>query len=152
MEAALRSVADLMTGEDLPSVDYTQVRGMNTVKESEVEIAGEKIKICIAHTLGEARKLMDQIRAGTSPYHFIEIMACYGGCIGGGGQPAPHRKEILEKRAAALRKEDAGKNVRKSHQNPDVIRLYQEYLGEFGGERAHKLLHTTYTNRCVRKE
>ncbi len=109
MEAALRSVADLMSGQDLQSVDYTNVRGMATMKEAEVDIGGNKIKICIVHTLGEARKLMDQIRAGTSPYHFIEIMACYGGCVGGGGQPGPHRKEILEKRARALRKEDSEK-------------------------------------------
>jgi iron-only hydrogenase group A len=149
MEAALRSVADLMSGEDLASFEYTKVRGMDTVKEAEVEIAGKKIKVCIVHTLGEARKIMDQVREGKSPYHFIEIMACFGGCIGGGGQPAPHRKEILEKRASALRKEDTGKKIRKSHQNPDVLRLYKEYLGEFGGEKAHKLLHTSYTNRCI---
>lgn len=152
MEAALRSVADLMSGQDLQSVDYVNVRGMETMKDAVVDIGGNKINTCIVHTLGEARKLMDQIRAGKSPYHFIEIMACYGGCVGGGGQPSPHRKGILEKRASALRKEDSGKKIRKSHQNPDVLRLYKEYLGEFGGERAHKLLHTTYTNRCIRKE
>jgi len=152
MEAALRSVADLMSGQDLPGFEYAAVRGMETMKEAEVDIGGEKIKACIVHTLGEARRLLEQIRDDESPYHFIEIMACYGGCVGGGGQPAPHRKEILEKRAAALRKEDAGKGLRKSHKNPDVIKLYQDYLGEYGGERAHKLLHTTYTNRCIIKE
>ena len=149
MEAALRSVADIMSGQDLQSFEYTRVRGMETMKEAEVDISGKKIKVATVHTLGEARKLMDQVKAGSSPYHFIEIMACYGGCVGGGGQPAPHRKEILEKRAAALRKEDFGKTLRKSHLNPYVIRLYKEYLGEFGGERAHKLMHTSYTNRCI---
>jgi len=152
MEAALRTVADLMSGQDLQALEYTSVQGMETMKEAEVDIAGKKIKVCTVHTLGEARRLLEQIKEGKSPYHFIEIMACYGGCVGGGGQPGPHRKEILEKRAAALRKEDAMKPLRKSHKNPDVIKLYKEYLGEYGGERAHKLLHTTYTNRCIIKE
>ncbi|HHQ44849.1 MAG TPA: 2Fe-2S iron-sulfur cluster binding domain-containing protein [Candidatus Altiarchaeales archaeon] len=149
MEAALRTVADMMAGEDLTRFDYTVVRGMETMKEAELEIAGEKIRVCAVHTLGEARKLLEQIKGGKSPYQFIEIMACYGGCVGGGGQPPPHRKEILEKRAQALVKEDTGKGLRKSHQNPDVLRLYKEYLGEFGGARAHQLLHTSYTNRCI---
>ncbi len=152
MEAALRTVADIMSGQDLPSLEYTRVRGMETMKEAEVDIAGKKIKVCTVHTLGEARRLLEHIKEGKSPYHFIEIMACYGGCVGGGGQPGPHRKEILEKRAAALRKEDTMKSLRKSHKNPDVIKLYKEYLGEYGGERAHKLLHTTYTNRCIIKD
>ncbi|MFH1055632.1 MAG: NADH-dependent [FeFe] hydrogenase, group A6 [Candidatus Altiarchaeota archaeon] len=152
MEAALRSVADIMTGEDLGSIEYTSIRGMETMKEAELNIAGETVKICVVHTLGEARKLMEQIKDGKSPYHFIEIMACYGGCVGGGGQPTPHRKEILAKRAEALNKEDAGKKLRKSHQNPDVLALYKEYLGEFGSEQAHQLLHTSYTNRCTIKD
>jgi NADP-reducing hydrogenase subunit HndD len=152
MEAALRSVADMMTGRDLPDLEYNAVRGMETMKEAEMEIAGQLVKICVVHTLGEARKLLEQIKAGESPYQFIEIMACYGGCVGGGGQPSPHRKEILEKRAQALIKEDLGKKLRKSHKNPDVLKIYEEYLGEFGGERAHKLLHTTYTNRCIIEE
>jgi len=149
MEAALRTVADLMTGEDLVNVEYTPVRGMDTMKEATLNLAGKEVRIAVVHTLGEARKLLDQIKEGKSPYHFIEIMACYGGCVGGGGQPTPHRKEILAKRAEALNKEDKGKMLRKSHQNPAVLKLYQEYLGEFGSERAHKLLHTQYTNRCI---
>jgi iron-only hydrogenase group A len=152
MEAALRSVADMMTGRDLEEIDYAGVRGMETMKEAEVEIAGEIVKICVVHTLGEARKLLEQIKKGESPYQFIEIMACYGGCVGGGGQPTPHRKEILEKRAQALIKEDSAKKLRKSHKNPDIKRIYDEYLGEYGGERAHKLLHTSYTNRCIIEE
>jgi iron-only hydrogenase group A len=153
MEAALRSVADMMAGEDVErNIEYTAVRGMETMKEAELDIEGEKVRICVVHTLGEARKLLDQVKEGKSPYHFIEIMACYGGCVGGGGQPPPHRKEILEKRAQALIKEDVGKRLRKSHKNPYVIKLYKEYLGEYGGKRAHELLHTTYTNRCIIKE
>ncbi len=151
MEAALRSVADMLAGEDLKSVDYVAVRGMETMKEAELDVAGERIRICAVHTLGEARKLLEQIRAGKSPYQFIEIMACYGGCIGGGGQPPPHNRETLEKRAEALKKEDSGKTLRKSHKNLHVLKIYNEYLGEFGGELAHKLLHTTYTNRCIIK-
>jgi iron-only hydrogenase group A len=152
MEAALRSVADLMSGQDLQKIEYESIRGMETMKEATVEIAGEKINVCVVHTLGEARKLMEQIQEGESPYHFIEIMACYGGCVGGGGQPIPHRKEILAKRTQALITEDEGKKLRKSHLNPDVIRLYKEYLGEFGSDRAHQLLHTSYTNRCIMQD
>ncbi len=152
MEAALRSVADLMSGEDLEKIDYTGIRGMETMKEAELSLSGENIKVCVVHTLGEARKLLEEIQEGRSPYHFIEIMACYGGCVGGGGQPPPHRKEILQARADALVNEDIGKKIRKSHKNPDVLKIYKEYLGEYGGERAHKLLHTTYTNRCLIKD
>lgn len=153
MEAALRSVADMVVGRDLrKNIEYTSIRGMETLKEAEIDVGGEAVKVCVVHTLGEARKLLEQVKAGESPYHFIEIMACYGGCVGGGGQPPPHRKEILQKRAQALVKEDAGKRLRKSHKNPYVLKIYEEYLGEFGGKRAHELLHTTYTNRCILKD
>ena len=110
-------------------------------------IAGKEIRICVVHTLGEARALMEQIRKGESPYHFIEIMACYGGCIGGGGQPAYPTKEILSKRVQALFKVDTACTYRKSHKNPAVIQFYKEDIGEFGGEKAHSLLHTKYTDR-----
>jgi iron-only hydrogenase group A len=147
MEAALRSAVDMITGEDLKSIEYKQIRGVSTIKEAELEIAGKKIKIAVVHTLGEARKIMNQIREGTCPYQFIEIMACYGGCVGGGGQPRYDESEILVKRAGALNKEDEGKKIRKSHLNPGVVALYKEYLGEFGGETAHRLLHTWYRKR-----
>jgi iron-only hydrogenase group A len=147
MEAALRTAADWVTGKDLPSIDYKNIRGMQTVKEADIELNGEKIKICVVHTLGEARKIMEDIKEGKSPYHFIEIMACYGGCIGGGGQPAPMRIPILKKRTEALVKEDESKSIRKSHLNPSAIKLYKEYLGEFGGEKAHKLLHTHFAKK-----
>ena len=147
MEAALRTAADWLTGKDLPDIDYKSIRTMNTIKEADLELAGEHIKIAVVHTLGEARKLMNQIKDGKSKYHFIEIMACYGGCIGGGGQPAPIRIPILKKRTQALIKEDESKTIRKSHLNPSAIKLYKEYLGEFGSEQAHKLLHTHYSKK-----
>ena len=147
MEAALRTAADTLTGKDLKDIDYKSIRGMDEVKEAELDIAGIKVKICVVHTVGAARKILEDIKAGKSPYHFIEIMACYGGCIGGGGQPPPHNIATLKKRTNALIKVDEGKKIRKSHKNPDVIKLYKEYLGEPGSERAHKLLHTYYTKK-----
>ncbi|MBW2975151.1 [FeFe] hydrogenase, group A [Candidatus Woesearchaeota archaeon] len=144
MEAALRTAADTISGQDLQKIDYQQIRGMEEVKEAELEIAGKKIRVCVVHTMGAARKLLEQIKNGKSPYHFIEIMACYGGCIGGGGQPPPHSREVLKKRVKALIKVDEGKKLRKSHKNPAVIKLYKEYLGKPGSEKAHKLLHTKY--------
>ncbi len=147
MEAALRTAADWLTGKDLKKIDYTTIRGMDEIKEAELDIAGKKIKICVVHTLGAARKLLEQIKAGSSPYHFIEIMACYGGCIGGGGQPPPHSKAILSKRTKALIRVDEEKKIRKSHKNPAVLKLYKEYLGKPGSERAHKLLHTKYSKK-----
>lgn len=149
MEAALRTAADFATGQNLKNIEYEEVRGLNTVKEATITIAEEKLKICVVHTLGEARKIMNQIREGKSPYHFIEIMACYGGCIGGGGQPRHKTNEQLQKRAKALTEEDENKKIRKSHQNPTLIKLYEEYLEEFGGKKAHKLLHTKYEEKEV---
>lgn len=147
MEAALRTVADWLSGKDLKKIDYTQVRGMETMKEAELEIAGKKLKVCCVHTLGEARKLMEQIREGKSPYHFIEIMACYGGCVGGGGQPYPTSRYTLSKRTQALISVDKSKKLRKSHQNKSALKIYKEYLGEIGGKKAHQLLHTKYHQR-----
>ncbi len=147
MEAALRTAADWLAKKDLKKIDYTKIRSMEEIKEAEIEIAGKKLKICVVHTMGAARKLLEQIKKGKSPYHFIEIMACYGGCIGGGGQPPPHNKETLAKRVKALIHVDEEKKIRKSHKNPAVIKLYKEYLGKPGSERAHKLLHTKYSKK-----
>src|SRR3989338_8602351 len=144
MEAALRTVADWVTGKDLEKIDYKAIRGMETMKEAELDLAGQKVKIAVVHTLGEARKLLNQIKQGKSRYHFIEIMACYGGCIGGGGQPPPHNKKTLAKRTKALIEVDEELKIRKSHKNPSALNIYKEYLGEFGSKRAHKLLHTKY--------
>src|SRR3989339_218208 len=143
MEAALRTVADFLGHKDFKNVEYTKIRGMETCKEATVEIAGNEVNICVVHTLGEARKLMEQIKKGESKYQFIEIMACFGGCIGGGGQPK-FDEEALKKRVEALIKEDEGKEIRKSHKNPTALKIYEEYLGEFGSEKAHELLHTKY--------
>ncbi|MGV8163040.1 MAG: NADH-dependent [FeFe] hydrogenase, group A6 [Candidatus Nanoarchaeia archaeon] len=147
MEAALRTAADLLSGESLQNIEYHKIRGMETLKEAEITIAGNTLKIAVVHTLGEARKIMNMIRQGDCPYHFIEIMACYGGCVGGGGQPRYDDSEILEMRASALNKEDSRKSIRKSHLNPAVLALYKEYIGEPGGETAHRLLHTWYRKR-----
>lgn len=147
MEAALRTAADWIEDKDIKSFEYNQVRGMETKKEATLTLAGKEVRICVVHTLGEARQLMEQIRKGESPYHFIEIMACYGGCIGGGGQPALPAKELLAKRMEAIAKVDTKAPMRKSHKNPAVQLFYKESVGKYGGTKAHKLLHTHYVNR-----
>lgn len=147
MEAAIRTAADWIEGKNIKNIDYKNLRGMDTLKEATLKIGGKDVNIAVAHTLGQARKIMEEIKAGTSKYHFIEIMACYGGCIGGGGQPQPSTKEILKKRVKALINEDESKKIRKSHKNPAALNLYKDYLGEFGSKKAHKLLHTTYSKK-----
>ncbi len=147
MEAALRTAADWLEGKDLQEIEYKTIRGIRTKKEATLNITGKEIKICVVHTLGEARKIMEEIRAGECPYHFIEIMACFGGCIGGGGQPALPTIEKIEKRINALRSVDKKTEFRKSHKNPAVIKFYKENVGEYGGKTAHKLLHTHYKDR-----
>lgn len=148
IEAALRTAYEWITGETLESVDFESLRGMDGIKEATVRIKDQDIKIAVAHGLGNARTLLNGIRAGTSQYHAIEIMACPGGCIGGGGQPY-HQGEvdILKARTKALYEEDRRKVLRKSHENPYIKQLYEEFLGEPYGERAHELLHTRYTKR-----
>lgn len=148
MEAALRTASDWIHGKNLKNFEYKKIRGMDTLKETELKIGKDTIKIACVHTLGEARKIMEDIKSGSSPYHFIEIMACYGGCIGGGGQPKTTKK-ILSLRASALRKEDVSKKIRKSHKNPSALKIYDEFLGKFGSKKAHKLLHTKYKKRNV---
>ncbi len=147
MEAALRTAADWLTGKDLKQIDYKDIRNMTTSKEAELDVGGKKIRVAVVHTLGEARRLLEEIKRGKSRYHFIEIMACYGGCIGGGGQPSPVRKSILAKRTKALIDEDEKMEKRKSHHNESVLKLYKDYIGDIGGKRAHKLLHTRYYKR-----
>jgi len=148
IEAALRTAADWLTGESLEEIDYHQLRGLEGIREGSVKIGDNEFKIGIAHGLGNARKLLEDIRDGKAEYHAIEIMACPGGCIGGGGQPYHQGdSEIIKKRAEAIYREDLGKEKRKSHLNENVIELYEEYLGEFYGEKAHELLHTNYQKR-----
>lgn len=148
MEAALRSVYEIYTGKVLEELEFRQVRGMEGIREAEVDLDGFSLKVGIAHGLGNARKLLDDIRAGRNHYHVIEIMACPGGCVGGGGQPIHHgNSDILRARAEALYREDRQKLLRKSHENPFIARLYEEFLGRPLGARAHELLHTHYFNR-----
>ena len=152
MEAALRTVADIINGVSSDSIDYMEVRGLEDgIKVAEVKIADLNIRAAVAHGLGNARRLMERVKAGEH-FDFIEIMACPGGCINGGGQPfqvsdVRNWVDVKEKRAKALYKGDMEKFIRKSHNNPAIKKLYKEYLGMAGGMKAHKLLHTHYVNR-----
>lgn len=146
MEAALRTAYEWITGENLDDVEFKVLRGMDGIREATIQIKDLEIKAAIASGLGNARKLLEKIRSGEADYQIIEIMACPGGCIDGGGQPYLHgRYENLEKRAHAIYEEDRNKPLRKSHQNPAIIKLYDEFLDKPNSEIAHKLLHTTYT-------
>jgi NADP-reducing hydrogenase subunit HndD len=129
-------------------VDFTELRGLEGIRSATIDFDGLPINIGIAHGLGNARKLLEDVRAGKSEFHAIEIMACPGGCIGGGGQPYHHGNvEILKKRAAAIYREDADKTLRKSHENPYIVKLYNEFLGEPCGHLSHELLHTHYFDK-----
>ena len=152
MEAALRTVADVLTGQDIEQVDYTAVRGLDGIKEATINVAGMDIKIAVAHNTTNAGILLDKIKSGEADYHFIEVMACPGGCVNGGGQPIQPASvrnviDIRAERAKALYSEDAALKVRKSHQNPEIKRLYDEYLGKPNSHKAHELLHTHYVSR-----
>lgn len=147
MEAALRTVYEVYTGEELKDINFTDVRGYEGIKEASVNLAGTEIKVAIAHGLLNARKLMEGIKDGKSPYTFIEIMACPGGCIGGGGQPVTTTVDVKKLRMDALYDIDNISAIRKSHENPDVVTLYNEYLGAPLSELSHELLHTHYTAR-----
>ncbi|MGI6340149.1 MAG: NADH-dependent [FeFe] hydrogenase, group A6 [Bacteroidales bacterium] len=148
IEAAVRTAYEVHTGKKLNRLDFTELRGLEGVREATIDFDGLPLKIGIAHGLGNARKLLDDVRSGKSQFHAIEVMACPGGCIGGGGQPLHHgNSEILKKRAAALYREDANKPVRKSHENQYIIQLYKEFLGKPNSEKAHHLLHTKYFDK-----
>ncbi len=152
MEAALRTAYELVTGETLEKVEFDGVRGVEGVKEASVKVGDVTLNVAVAHGTANAAKLLDAIKAGEKTYHFIEVMGCPGGCVTGGGQPivsAAKRMECDPKalRAAALYREDAGKALRKSHENPSIKKLYDEYLGQPNSHKAHELLHTTYTTR-----
>ena len=150
MEAALRTVYEIMTGKGLPSLDFTEVRGLQGIKEAAVKINDLEIKIAVAHGLGNAKVLLKQIERGESPYTFIEVMACPGGCIGGGGQPIPSTMQVKGQRLASIYRIDQDLPLRKSHKNPDVAKLYEEYLGEPLGHKSHELLHTHYRSRGMK--
>lgn len=147
MEAALRTVYEVVTGQELGSLDFTEVRGMAGVKEAAVPVGDLVVKVGVAHGLANARQLMEQVANGTSPYHFIEVMCCPGGCIGGGGQPIPTTNAVRERRIRAIYSVDEAMTLRKSHQNPAVAKLYEEYLKRPLGHKSHTLLHTEYVER-----
>ena len=148
LEAALRTAYHDITKEEAPSLDFKVVRGMDGIKEASLEIDGHTVNVAAASSLGNARKLMDELREGNSKYHVIEIMACPGGCVAGAVQPYHGGNyDKIKARAKALYEIDAHKVDRLSHHNPDIIKLYDEFLGERGGHMAHKLLHTQYYNR-----
>ncbi len=151
MEAALRTAYELVTGRTLERLDFTEVRGLEGIKEASVELNGTVLKVAVAHGLGNARRLMELLRQGKAEYHFIEIMACPGGCIGGGGQPIPTNTEIRQKRIEGIYAGDRNMPLRKSHENPAIKVLYEEFLGEPLGEMSHELLHTSYTPRLKYK-
>jgi len=148
MEAALRSAYELITGEQLGNLDFTAVRGFDGIKEATVQAGELTVKVAVAHGLGHARQLMDAIRAGTADYHFIEIMACPGGCIGGGGNPIKNWAKMAQ-RLDAVYTIDKSLPLRKSHENPVVQQLYADFLEAPNSHRAHELLHTHYTDRST---
>lgn len=156
MEAALRTASYFITGKELGKVDFENVRGLKGVKETEIEINGKKIKIAVAHGLGNVEYVLNKVREAKKnnkevPYHFIEVMACPGGCVGGGGQPYMVTDELRAKRAAALYSDDKDRQTRCSHQNPYIKRLYTEFLEKPLSEKSEKLLHTAYKARPIYK-
>ena len=154
MEAALRTAADTLTGKSLDSIDYEEVRGTDGIKEAVYNVAGMDVKVAVASGLSNANEILKKVKNGEADYHFIEIMCCPGGCVNGGGQPivsAYKRMDIDPRveRANGLYSEDESKTLRKSHENPDVQKLYNEFLGKPNSHKAHELLHTTYTDRSL---
>ncbi len=153
IEAAVRTAYEVYTKKTLKSVDFTELRGMEGIRHATVDFDGLELNIGIAHGLGNARELLESIRRGENKFHAIEIMSCPGGCIGGGGQPWHHGKQdVLKARAKAIYAEDVGKTIRKSHENPYIIKLYEEFLGQPMSDKAHHLLHTNYFDREVKFE
>jgi len=147
MEAALRTVYEVVNKKELEDIDFKSVRGLEGLKEAEVDLGGQLVRVAVAHTLENARLMCEQVKAGTSPYTFIEIMCCPGGCIGGGGQPYGTTTEIRQQRIDAIYQVDEEMKIRKSHKNPDILALYEEYLGKPNSHKAHHLLHTHYHAR-----
>ncbi len=147
MEAALRTVYEVVTGETLANIDLVDVRGLKGVKEATIKVGDIDVKVAVASGLANAGKLMERVNAGDADYHFIEIMCCPGGCLGGGGQPIPTTNEIRAARMKAIYEEDADLPIRKSHENPAVTALYEEFLIKPLGHKSHELLHTQYIPR-----
>ncbi len=154
MEAALRTAVETLTGEELPNVDFEDVRGLKDIRTATYEVAGLTVRVAVTSGLANARKLLDMVKAGELEVDFIEVMACPGGCVNGGGQPQVHANirnfvDIRAERAKVLYALDKGNAIRKSHENPAIKEIYETFLGEPGSHLAHKLLHTTYTERKV---
>ena len=157
MEAALRTAVETLTGEELKALDFTEVRGVEGVKEATYEVAGLKVNVAVASGLSNAAKVLEMVKSGEKDYHFIEIMACPGGCVNGGGQPQQHASvrnfvDLRAERAKVLYNIDSANTIRKSHENPAIVELYDNYLGKPGSEKAHHLLHTTYIKRSVNQK
>ena len=154
MEAALRTAVETLTGKPLENVEFHDVRGTAGIKEATYDVAGMQVNVCVASGLENAHQVLKSVASGEKSYHFIEFMACPGGCVNGGGQPyqpasVRNFTDLKALRAKALYSEDEGQTYRKSHENPEIIQLYKEYLGEPGSEKAHHLLHTTYQKRDI---
>jgi len=148
MEAAIRTAYELYTGETLIDIELEAIRGFNGIKEGFIQIDGKEIRVAVAHGLGNAHRLLDMVRSDPQRYHFIEVMACPGGCIDGGGQPLHHgNADIIKARWEAIYEADRSMPIRKSHENPSVITLYKEFLGEPCGHKSHELLHTHYFDK-----
>jgi len=147
MEAALRTAVEKITGEELGRVDFEVVRGEEGIRCAEIEINDLKLRVAVAHEIHNAKKLLEDLKSGKVHYDFIEVMACPNGCIGGGGQPIPASPEIRTARIKGIITRDKGMSIRKSHENPVLKKIYKEFLGKPGGEKAEELLHTKYTNR-----
>ena len=152
MEAALRTAADTLTGQSLDSIDYTEVRGTDGIKEATYNVAGIDVKVAVASGLTNAAKVLDRVKNGEADYHFIEIMCCPGGCVNGGGQPIQpgsvrNFTDLKAERAKALYEEDKNLPLRKSHESPIIKKLYDEFLEKPGSHKAHEILHTSYVKR-----
>lgn len=152
MEAALRTAVEKLSGEELKSLDFTEVRGTDGIKEASYTVNGMEVKVCVVSGLANANTIMEKVKNGTADYHFIEIMGCPGGCVNGGGQPTQHAVvrnfvDLRARRAAALYEADKDMPLRKSHESEAVKRLYDEFLGEPGSHKAHEVLHTSYVAR-----
>ena len=154
MEAALRTAYAVLTGNELADINFTPARGLKDVKEAKVDVNGTEVRIAVVHQMGNVEPVLEAVRSAIAekkepPYHFIEVMACPGGCIGGGGQPIGADLKAIKARLKALYEIDRDESLRVSHKNQQVKRLYEEYLGEPLGEKSHHLLHTTYSRRDI---